>query len=259
MADKRADRGRSVSRRNPSEQAASALYACGGAISERNTPPAIQGERGSALVIALLAGMLLSALGLALLLTSRTETIIAANARAAQQALYAADAAIERARGDLAAVSRWTTVLGPGAIPECAHLLSTFAASACGDRSQLVVTLPGTNQTIDLAAATDAIQAASDAQNFWGANDPVWRLYAFGPIAALQQPGALDTPMYVAVWLADDPSETDGDPSADANGILTLHAEAYGPTATKRLIDATITKPPAGHPGTRLLSWRPEP
>lgn len=216
-------------------------------------------ERGSALVIALLAGLLLSALGLALLLTSNTETTIAAHERAAQQAVYAADAAIERARLDLAAVPQWTTVLAAGTVAECAQTLSTFAAATCQDRSQLVVTLPGTSQTIDLAAATDAIQARSDAQDLWGANNPVWRLYAFGPVAALLPAGAPDTPLFVALWVADDPTETDGMPLVDANGILTLHAEAYGATGTKRTIDATIARPPAAHPGARVLSWRLEP
>lgn len=217
------------------------------------------GERGSALLIALLAGMTLSVLGLALLLTSNTETLIAANSRDAQQAVYAADAAVERARRDLALTPAWTSVLEAGAIPECAQTLSTFAATACSDPSQLIVTLPGTNQKIDLAAATDALQATSDAQDLWGVNDPVWRLYAFGPLAGLLPPGAVATPLYVAVWAADDPSETDGAPSADSNGVLALHAEAYGPTGTKRMIDATIARPAPGRPGTRLLSWRLHP
>lgn len=216
-------------------------------------------DSGSALVIVLLASMLLSVLGLALLLTSNTETIIAANSRGAQQAVYAADAAIELARRDLAAVPGWSSVLAAGAIPECAETLSTFAATACGDRSQLIVTLPGTNQTIDLAAATDALQAKTDAQDLWAANDPVWRLYAFGPIASLLNPGALDPPVYVALWVADDSSETDGMPLVDTDGVLTLHAEAYGPTGTQRMIDATIARPAAGRPGTRLLSWRLHP
>ena len=215
-------------------------------------------EGGSALIFALLAGMLLSALGLALLLASNTETLIAANARSAEQAVYAADAAIERARRDLAAIPQWTTVLAAGAVPECAQTLSTFAETGCLAASELVVRLPGTSQTVDLAAATDAIQAKTDGQDSWGANDPVWRLYGFGPVAGLLPPGAVDSPLYVALWVADDPSETDGKPSIDANGILTLHAEAYGPAGTTRVVDATVARPPAGHPGLTLLSWRLE-
>jgi Tfp pilus assembly protein PilV len=216
-------------------------------------------EEGIALIVVLLAGMLLSALGLALLLTSNTETNIAANARSARQAVYAADAAVERARLDLASTSNWTRVLASGAVPECAQTMSTFAATSCGDATQLVATLPGTTETVDLRAVTDAIQQTTDAQNLWGPNDPVWRLYAFGPVASLLPGGSADSPLYLALWVADDPSETDGVPSVDANGILTLHAEAYGPTGTRRIIDATIARPPAGHPGTRLVSWRLEP
>lgn len=203
--------------------------------------------------------MLLSALGLALLLTSNTETMIAANARSAREALYAADAAIERARLDLASIPQWTSVLAPGSIGECAQTLSAFALPGCSDASQLVVTLPGTSQTIDLKAMTDTIQAKSDGQDFWGANDPVWRLFAFGPVSALLPAGAPASAMYVALWLADDPSETDGDPLRDANSVLSLRAEAYGPTGTRRTIAATIARPAPGQPGVRLLSWRLDP
>ena len=219
----------------------------------------VLGQEGIALVAVLLAGMLLLALGLALLLTSNTETKIAANASSARQAVYAADAAIERARLDLASTPNWTTVLAGGTVPECAQTMSTFAATSCGGASLLVVALPGTSQTIDLRAATDALQARSDARNLWGANDPVWRLYAFGPVASLVSDPPAWSPLYVALWVADDPSETDGVPSVDSNGILALHAEAYGPAGTERSIDATIARPPAGRPGTRLLSWRLEP
>ena len=45
----------------------------------------------------------------------------------------------------------------------------------------------------------------------------------------------IDSPMYVAVWVADDPADgtggvADGNPSSDVNGTLTLHAEAIGPS-----------------------------
>jgi hypothetical protein len=48
--------------------------------------------------------------------------------------------------------------------------------------------------------------------------------------------------MYVAVWVADDPAETDNDPTADTNGTLTLHAEAYGPGGTHKVIEVTVAR-----------------
>jgi Tfp pilus assembly protein PilX len=64
-------------------------------------------ERGSALVVALLSLLLLTALGLALTLTTTTETAISANQRMGQEAMNAADAAIERAMQDLLAMPDW--------------------------------------------------------------------------------------------------------------------------------------------------------
>ena len=70
-----------------------------------------QSERGAALVVALMATMLLSALGLALILTTTTETKITGNYTYAQEALYAADAAIERTVQDVLTVPDWNDML----------------------------------------------------------------------------------------------------------------------------------------------------
>ncbi len=56
----------------------------------------IRREEGMAVVIALMAMMLMMALGMALVMTTMTETRISANYREGSEALYAADAAIER-------------------------------------------------------------------------------------------------------------------------------------------------------------------
>jgi Tfp pilus assembly protein PilX len=214
-------------------------------------------DDGSALILALLSGMLLSAFGLALTLGSAAETMIAANAQRTQQARYAADAIVDRTLSDLAALPRWTVALAPAIVPECAAVRSSFAGF-CGVSSDLILTLPETNQAIDLGAATDALQAASDTANQWGANNPVWRLYAFGPLRGLVPMTGIDSAICVALWIADDPAETDGDPLADGNGVLMLHAEAYGPSATKQAIDATVARPEAGHPGVRVIARRPQ-
>jgi hypothetical protein len=210
-------------------------------------------ERGSALIAALVSSMLLTALGMCLVLASNVETTIAANARNGQEALYAADALIERARADLAAMPKWDAVLTAGPVPECAALLSTFNTAGCGSSAQLMVDVPDSGQTIDLKGITDALQAQIDNQNAWGANDPVWRLYAFGRLADLLPGRVIDSRMYVALWVADDPSETDGNPSVDANGTLTLHAEAFGPSGTRRRVEAVIARTPSS--AVRMLSW----
>ncbi len=60
-------------------------------------------EDGIALLVALMAMLLLTALGAALVLATSSETIIAANFRRSAELLYAADAGLERVIDDLPA------------------------------------------------------------------------------------------------------------------------------------------------------------
>jgi hypothetical protein len=61
--------------------------------------------------------------------------------------------------------------------------------------------------------------------------------------------GTVNSPIYVAVMVGDDPSETDGNPLMDGNdganpgsGVLSLRAEAFGPHGTHRVIEATVAR-----------------
>jgi hypothetical protein len=88
-----------------------------------------RGERGFALVLAILSLMLLTFLGLTMAATTSTELQIATNYRWSQQALYNAEAGLEAARVVLAktadVAAQWTNVLPaaragswePGAAP----------------------------------------------------------------------------------------------------------------------------------------------
>ena len=187
-------------------------------------------ETGSALIIALMAMLLLTALGAATVMVSRTETAIANNYRNSQEALYAADAAVERVIQDLLMVPRWNDILG-------GSIQSGFIDGAAAAQK----TLPGGGK-LTLAAATTQLQLETDTANNWGANNPQWRLYAWGPLSELMPDASIDSPMYVAVWVADDPAESDGDPLSDANGTLTLHAEALGPGGTRKVIEVTVAR-----------------
>jgi hypothetical protein len=64
-----------------------------------------------------------------------------------------------------------------------------------------------------------------------------------------------DSQTYVALWIADDGLETDGDPRADTNGILLLHAEAYGPAGARQVVNVTAAQSPGGG-DVRMLAWR---
>src|SRR5687767_8246418 len=185
----------------------------------------LAGEKGAALVIALMAVMLLTALGAAVVMVTNTETRISANYKNNTEALYAADAAVERVVQDLLMVPRWNDILNGTS-------QSAFVDGGMAD----VKNLPG-GGTMTLAAATAQLQADSNAAALWGPNNPQWRLFAWGPISDMLPNSTIDSPMYVAVWIADDPAETDGDPTADTNGTLTLHAEAVGPMGTRKVIE----------------------
>ena len=187
-------------------------------------------EEGTALVIALMAVLLLSALGAAVIMVTNTETMISSNYRNSQEALYAADAAVERVVQDLLMAPRWNDILSGAS-------LSAFVDGSMTD----VKNLPG-GGVMRLDTATTQLQAESDAQAAWGANNPRWRLFAWGPIASIAPGTEIDSPMYVAVWVADDPAEADGNPAADTNGTLTLHAEAYGPEGTRKVIEVTVAR-----------------
>jgi hypothetical protein len=185
-------------------------------------------ERGSALIIALVATVLLTSLGLGLVMLSDTETAISNNFRAGNETLYAADAAVERVVQDLLLVPRWNDAL-TGAIR------SSFVDGS------LTPTAPF-GGVLNLTAMTAELQASSDATSPWGANNPQWRLFAYGPLSAMLGDGSILSSTYVAVWVSDDPSETDGNPSADGNGAVTVLAQALGPHGTQRAVEVTMAK-----------------
>ena len=68
-------------------------------------------ENGVAMVIAMMALLLMTALGTALILTTSSETIIASTYRSGVEGMYAADAIIERAMQDLLKVPNWNMLL----------------------------------------------------------------------------------------------------------------------------------------------------
>jgi hypothetical protein len=199
-------------------------------------------ERGIALIIALMAMMLLTALGAAVVMVSNTETHIAGNYRNSQEALYAADAAVERVVQDLLLIPRWNDILA-----------GTAQSSFVDGASSSPKTLPG-GGTITLDRATADLQANTDALNLWAANNPKWKLFAWGPLSDMLPNDQIDSPMYVAVWVADDPADgpvdpatgliaaIDGNPLLDADGVLTLHAEAIGPSGTRKVVEVTVAR-----------------
>ena len=168
-------------------------------------------EEGTALIIALMAMLLLTALAAAVVMVSSTEVKIAGNYNNGQETLYAADAAVERVVQHVA---------GGNTILLC-----------CGANS-----------------VTGQLQALTDTANLWDTNNPKWKLFAYAPLKDMLPDVEIDSASYIAVWVADDPADSidgvnlDGDPLVDSNGTLTLHAEAFGPTGTHKVIEVTVAR-----------------
>jgi Tfp pilus assembly protein PilX len=186
-------------------------------------------ERGVALLIVLLSTLLLTALALSLVLVSNSETLISANYRNTQETLYGADAAIELVIQDLLTVPQWNDVLRVGG-----NVQSSFIGASPTFRLS-----DGT--TIDVAKECAKVQYETDQANIWGTNNPVWQVYAYGPITDLL-PAGVTSPVFVLVLVGDDPSESDSNPQADVNGVLTLHAEAWGAGGSHKVIETTVSR-----------------
>lgn len=203
------------------------------------------GERGAALLIAVLIVLLLSAAGVALVALTSTETLIGAGYRHAQEAAYAAEAAFERALADLDTIADWSLVLRapPGNVTSS---LNDGAASPRGPDGRL----------LDLAALTAARQRHSDARDgpsAFGADAPQWRLFAHAPIQQLSSDLPPLPPVYLLVWVADDGMDGDGAPESDANGRVLMFAQALGSSGSRRAVEGLI-----GRRDTALtvLAWR---
>lgn len=227
-------------------------------------------ESGAALLIAIMAVLLISALGLTLALTTSVETVIAANYRDGVQGLHAAEGGLERALQDLSAEAEWDAVFG-GATRSSFVDGPPAGERTLADSSRINLTHILTEA--NCGRTTPCSEAQMDAvttERPWGVNNPRWVLYSHAPLADLVGSSRLPTLYYVIVMVADDSSETDGDPLRDGvgppnpgTGMLSVRAEAFGPRGAHRAIDATLARtepagPPAGASGpvVRLLSWR---
>ena len=217
-------------------------------------------ERGVALIISLMVMLLLTALGLALTMTTMTETRISGNYAKGAEALYAADAAVERVMQDLLTVPDWNKVLD-------GSTTSSFIDGPPNGTRNL-----GFGEEIDLTQATNLlrcgkISVCSDAdlnlwtrERPWGNNNPRWQLYAYGPLNDMIPTETVNSAMYVIVWAADDPAENDNNPLVDGGtppfpdptdvdptrnpgkGVMSLLAHAYGPGGVRRVIEVTLAK-----------------
>jgi hypothetical protein len=217
-------------------------------------------ECGVALIAALIAMTILSALALSLTTVTSTEERVSSHYAGGNETLYAAEAVLTLAIRDLAAVPDWSAALDGSATSSLVDLAvhsgpwpDGIAATAAEATARITCGKPACNAA-DMDART--------AERPWGADNPRWQLYAYGPASRLSSAGAVHSHQYVAVWVGDDPSETDGKPLVDGDtssgvnpgwGKITLLAHGYGPSGVRRVVIATIERRGSG---TRVLSWQ---
>ncbi len=217
----------------------------------------------------MLVSSLLLVLGGMLVLSAVTETYIAAQVRDGTEALHAADAGLEAAIVTLESLPDWDAVLAGVA-------RSPFVDGVPGVRHL------GDGSVIDLRAVTNQMRCgvpvscseasmnALTAERPWGRNNPRWQPFAHGPVRRVLSSDAVKSGAYVAVWVADDSSENDGNPLADGlapervdpsnlentgRGVVRLTATAFGPGTARRTLDATVVRSGASLSWVRTVAW----
>jgi hypothetical protein len=201
--------------------------------------PAAKRDAGAALLLTLLVTVLLAALGRGLITLGDTEAALAYNHRAAGEVRYAADAALERALGEIGSVASWTDLL-TGLRRSPLYASSTTPALPWGT-------------LLDIAALTTEVQGESDAVAVWGLNNPSWRVYASGSLDAAAGSILPAAAAYLVVWVADDPAETDNNPWADTNEIVLLHGLAVNAPGMRSAAQVTAQRTGGV---IRILAWR---
>jgi hypothetical protein len=167
-----------------------------------------RGESGVALVIAVMAVALLSALGLSMAVLSVVETRIAGNYSHALEARNAAEGALELGIHALRQAADWDEVAA-GAV------MSPFVDGAADSAKPL-----SDGSTLNPAQITAML------------GEPGWQLFAYGPLAALA--GVPGSGVYVIVWAGPDP--------AGRGGVMALRAEAFAAGGTRRAVQAAISR-----------------
>jgi hypothetical protein len=214
----------------------------------------VRSERGTALLCALMVTALLTMLGGSLVMVVVTEALVGAHQRASQEALYAVEAGVERAIGELRALPAWQAIPAPGVTSSLAELRDGALTPVLADGTRL-----------DLMQLTADRQADSDRFYPNTADRPAWRLFGRASLHRLIGDDAGAAPPYILIWIADDPGDLDGDPARDTNDVLLVHGEVFGVRAVHRQVDATIhrrsTLDAAGAGGAmrsdvEVIAWR---
>jgi hypothetical protein len=201
------------------------------------------------MLVAMMALLLMAAIGGVLIMTSTSETIIAAHFRDSVEAQYAAGTMIERGMDDLGGIANWTVVIS-GTVKS-----SWVDGAASGSRTLADSSTIDLTRIVNLAncqkptTCTTAEMNAVTADRPWGASNPRWVLFAYGAMRnLLLAPSRIDSPYYVVLLAGDAVTPAGWD-------AIALRAEAFGPRNSHAVVEAVAGRP-AGATGARFLSWR---
>ena len=194
-----------------------------------------------------MAMLFMMALGSALMLSTTTETRIASNFRNSSEALYAADAGLERSVDDLLTIPDWNAMLSGTAT-------SAFIDGAPGDRVLADGSTLNVNQVLAYANCQKTVMLdgglpRSHARASVGREQSAMAVVRLRPARRHDPTSSVDSPFYVVVMVGDDPSENDGDPLKDGSvatnpgsGVMALRAEAFGPRGVRKTVELTIAR-----------------
>ena len=182
-------------------------------------------ERGVALVIALFAITVMSALGAALVLLTSTESIIAGNFRHSRQAFYAAEGIAELALAELRGLASWTPVV------EGSQRSQFVDGPPDGPRDRPIGLPVNLTEVFNLANCGVPTPCGCV---------PRWQLFAFGPVRDLLPGGGLESPFYVAALVGAVA------PAEDGGLVVTIRGEAFGPRGTHHAVDVTVSRTAGG-------------
>jgi hypothetical protein len=182
-------------------------------------------ERGVAVVVALLAMTVISALGAALVLLTSTEAMIAGNFRHSRQAFYAAEAITELTLAELHDLANWMPVVE-------GSQRSVFVDGPPDGLRDLPTGAP-----VNL---TEVFNLANCGVPTPCGGVPRWQLFAYGPVRNLLSAGSLESPFYIAALV--------GNPVQTADGALavTIRGEAFGPRGAHQAVAVTLSRSVAG-------------
>jgi hypothetical protein len=182
-----------------------------------------------ALLASIIATLLLTALGMALVLVASAGSALTLNDRLASATDRAAEAALRLAASEMRERVDWRTSVEPGLVADVCGEPGRFVDASLFPRQ------PWDGVTLDLHLATQQLQDAATSAAPAGTSAPVWRLFEYGPIFRLVPSDSGHHPYYVAVWTAD-----------GGGGPVLLHAMAIGPAGARASVEGTLGRSPAG-------------